>query len=103
MKDLLERCAGLDVHKDKIVACILSGPLGKPTNSEIMEFSTLIPDMIALRDYSIRLPSCCYGKHRYLLAAHLRNPGRRFFRRHYPACCQCQTYEERPWQKDRYA
>ena len=54
MKDLLERCAGLDVHKDKIVACILSGPLGKPTNSEIMEFSTLIPDMIALRDWIIQ-------------------------------------------------
>lgn len=54
MKDLLEHCAGLDVHKDKIVACILSGPLDKPTNSEIMKFSTLIPDMIALRDWIIQ-------------------------------------------------
>lgn len=54
MKDLLERCAGLDVHKDKIVACILSGPLGKPTNAEIMEFSTLIPDMVALRDWIVQ-------------------------------------------------
>ncbi|MEH2951792.1 IS110 family transposase [Candidatus Merdisoma sp. JLR.KK011] len=41
MKDLLEISCGLDVHKDKIVACILTGPLGKPTNSEIREFRDL--------------------------------------------------------------
>ena len=50
MKDLLEISCGLDVHKEKIVACILTGPLGKTTRSEIREFSTLIPDMIALRN-----------------------------------------------------
>ena len=38
MKDLLEISCGLDVHKEKIVACILTGPLGKPTRSEIREF-----------------------------------------------------------------
>ena len=27
MKDLLEISCGLDVHKEKIVACILTGPL----------------------------------------------------------------------------
>ena len=48
MKDLLEISCGLDVHKDKIVACILSGPIGKTTVSEIREFTTLIPDMAAL-------------------------------------------------------
>ncbi len=53
MKDLLEISCGLDVHKDKIVACILTGPLGKPTNSEIREFTTLIPDMAALRDWIV--------------------------------------------------
>lgn len=53
MKDLLETSCGLDVHKEKIVACILTGPLGKPTHSEIREFSTLIPDMIALRDWIV--------------------------------------------------
>ena len=31
MKDLLEISCGLDIHKEKIVACILTGPLGKPT------------------------------------------------------------------------
>ena len=35
MKDLLEISCGLDIHKEKIVACILTGPLGKPTHSEI--------------------------------------------------------------------
>ncbi len=53
MKDLLEISCGLDVHKEKIVACILTGPLGKPTHSEIREFSTLIPDMISLRDWIV--------------------------------------------------
>lgn len=53
MKDLLEIFCGLDVHKEKIVACILTGPLGKPTRSEIREFSTLIPDMIALRHWIV--------------------------------------------------
>ena len=51
MKDRLEISCGLDVHKEKIVACILTDPLGKPTHSEIREFTTLIPDMIALRDW----------------------------------------------------
>ena len=53
MKDLLEISCGLDIHKEKIVACVLTGPLGKPTHSEIREFTTLIPDMIALRDWII--------------------------------------------------
>ena len=53
MKDLLEISCGLDVHKEKIVACILTGPLGKPTRSEIRELSTLIPDMIALRNWIV--------------------------------------------------
>lgn len=48
MKDLLEISCGLDVHKDKIVACILAGPLGNPKHSEICEYTTLIPDMVAL-------------------------------------------------------
>ena len=53
MKDLLEISCGLDIHKEKIVACILTVPLGKPTHSEIREFTTLIPDMLALRDWII--------------------------------------------------
>ena len=53
MKDLLEISCGLDIHKEKIVACILKGSLGKRTTTEIREFTTLIPDMLALRDWIV--------------------------------------------------
>lgn len=53
MKDPLEISSGLDVHKEKIVACILTGPLDKPIHSEIREFSLLSPDMNALRDWIV--------------------------------------------------
>jgi len=55
MKDLLELCCGLDVHKDKIVACVLSGDIGKTATSEIKEFSTLNPDMITLREWLVSI------------------------------------------------
>lgn len=59
MKDLLEKCCGLDVHKDIIVACILSGPIGKTTVSEIREFSTLASGLAQLRDWII-LSGCSH-------------------------------------------
>lgn len=51
MKDLLEKCCGLNVHKDIIVACILAGPIGRATVSEIREFSTLASGLEELRDW----------------------------------------------------
>lgn len=51
MKDLLEISCGLDIHKDVIVACILSGSIGKTTVSEIREFSTLTSGLTELRDW----------------------------------------------------
>lgn len=73
MKDFLEIFCELDVRKEKIVACILTGSLRKPTHPEIREFTILIPDMIALAglDRFTKLPSCCHEKHRHLLDAHL--------------------------------
>lgn len=59
MKDLLKLCCGLDVHKDKIVACVLSGDIGRTATSEIREYSTLNPDMKALRDWLVEL-DCRY-------------------------------------------
>lgn len=53
MKDLLEISCGLDVHKEKIVACILTGPIGEKTISEIREFTTLATDLCALRNWII--------------------------------------------------
>lgn len=59
MKDLLELCCGLDIHKDKIVACVLSGPVGTTATSEIREFTTLNPDMKELRNWIVSL-NCRY-------------------------------------------
>lgn len=53
MKDFLEISYGLDAHKDKIVACILTGSIGKTTYSEIREFTILILDLIALHNWII--------------------------------------------------
>lgn len=53
MKDLLEICCGLDVHKETIVACLLKGTLTSEPQSEIREFSTLLPDLEKLKNWLI--------------------------------------------------
>ena len=53
MELLYEHCAGLDVHKRTVVACILhSGPGGK-TLKEIRTFSTMQADLEKLRDWLV--------------------------------------------------
>jgi len=49
MEDLLTCCMGLDIHKDTIVACLLTGATETKPEKEIRTFSTLIPDMLKLR------------------------------------------------------
>jgi Transposase and inactivated derivatives len=44
MEELLERCAGLDVHKKTVVACIMIG-LGKKMKKEIRTFGTMTEDL----------------------------------------------------------
>ncbi|HSD82855.1 MAG TPA: IS110 family transposase [Anaerolineae bacterium] len=53
MEDILECCCGLDMHKERIVACILKGPLGEKLKpqSEIQEFGTQLKDLVALRKW----------------------------------------------------
>ena len=41
MQDLLEICCGLDVHKENIVACLLTGSIDVKPTSEIRTFSTM--------------------------------------------------------------
>lgn len=41
MQDLLEICCGLDVHKENIVACLLTGATDVKPTSEIRTFSTM--------------------------------------------------------------
>ena len=51
MKDLLEVCCGLDVHKEMIAACLLSGSLGTEPKEEVREFSTLLSGLEEMRGW----------------------------------------------------
>jgi transposase len=45
------RCAGLDIHKRTVVACVIvQGPKGKPRKT-IMTFGTMTADLLALGDW----------------------------------------------------
>jgi transposase len=51
MEVVYPRCAGLDIHKKKVVACrIVPGPEGKPVK-EIRSFATMTCDVLALGDW----------------------------------------------------
>lgn len=49
MKDLLEICCGLDVHRDTIVACLLKGKIDGTPSKEIRTFSTLLSELDELK------------------------------------------------------
>jgi transposase len=51
MQILYERCCGLDVHKRLVVACVLSGPPGRPVEKEIRTFETMTGDLLELSDW----------------------------------------------------
>lgn len=50
MEDILESCCGLDVHRDVVVACIITG-YGKSTKKEIKTFSTRTCGIRELADW----------------------------------------------------
>ncbi len=51
METLIERCAGLDVHKDTVVACVrLPGPGGQ-RQAETRSFGTTTGQLLELRDW----------------------------------------------------
>lgn len=51
MDVLVERCAGLDVHKDTVVACVRTpGPDGK-RSQQTKEFGTMTNELLGLRDW----------------------------------------------------
>lgn len=51
MDVLYARCAGLDVHKKTIVACLLTpGPRGQATKT-VRTFSTMTADLLMLREW----------------------------------------------------
>jgi transposase len=51
MEVVYERCGGLDIHKQRIVACVIvPGPAGAPTK-EIRTFGAMTADLLALADW----------------------------------------------------
>jgi transposase len=51
MEVLVDRIAGLDVHKDTVMACVRSPGPGRKRSQVIKEFSTFTAELIALRDW----------------------------------------------------
>jgi transposase len=51
MDVLVARCAGLDVHKDTVMAAVRTPGEGGERREEVREFRTFTDDLIALRDW----------------------------------------------------
>ena len=51
MQVIIERCCGLDVHQQTVVACALIGAPGERPRKEIRTFRTMTRDLEALRDW----------------------------------------------------
>jgi transposase len=48
LEAILEKCAGLDVHQETVVACVLTGPLDRVPHCEIRTFGTMTDELIEL-------------------------------------------------------
>jgi transposase len=53
LEAILERCAGLDVHQETVVACVLSGPLDKKPKAELRTFGTMTHELIELAEWLV--------------------------------------------------
>jgi Transposase len=51
MDVLVERCAGLDVHKDTVMACLRVPGGGGERHQEVHQFGTTTRELLALRDW----------------------------------------------------
>ena len=51
MEVMIERCCGLDVHQETVVACLLVGRPGHRPTKEVRTFRTMTRDLEALRDW----------------------------------------------------
>jgi transposase len=51
MQALIERCCGLDVHQETVVACLMIGAPGVRSSKEVRTFRTVTRDLEALRDW----------------------------------------------------
>jgi transposase len=55
MDAILEKCAGLDVHKKEVVACALTGPTDARPKKEVRRFSTMTYGLEEMRDWLVSL------------------------------------------------
>jgi transposase len=56
MEVIIDRCAGLDVHKKTVVACVRTPASGRwKRHSEVRTFGTFERDLVAMRDWLIGL------------------------------------------------
>ena len=55
MRVMIERVAGLDVHQETVVACVLIGKPGERPTKEVRTFRTMTRDLEALREWLLSL------------------------------------------------
>jgi transposase len=55
MDIVVERCAGLDVHKDTVVACVRTPGKGANREQTTRTFKTMTVDLMALRDWLVAM------------------------------------------------
>lgn len=51
MKVTFEKCAGMDVHKDSVVVCVLLEPAGGEVRKEVRTFGTTTAELLKLSDW----------------------------------------------------
>ena len=51
MEVVNERCCGLDVHKQTVVACVIVPGKGRQPNKEVRTFGTMTADLLELSDW----------------------------------------------------
>jgi transposase len=51
MRVLHERCCGLDIHKQVVVACVLTTEPDGTVDTEVRTYSTMTNDLLALADW----------------------------------------------------
>jgi transposase len=55
MDVVVERCCGLDVHKDTVVACVRTPGKGGRRDQQTRTFGTMTRDLLALRDWLVAM------------------------------------------------
>lgn len=54
MEAIVERCCGLDVHKDVVVACVLIGPAEQRARKQMRSYGTTTTQLEQMRDWLVQ-------------------------------------------------